>query len=351
MGGQLAGDAGDAGAEGEHLDLAPAPGGHRGVGEAGQRPGVGLHRARSRRAAPPAGGAARPGSRGGGRTTSPPAAGRGAPCAAGRSCPAARSAGAGGAAAAARAGPRRSAISRWASASSSGVQGRSPWRRRISVGLQRTVRTSAGRRLGLALVAPASGSSTSSWTSTGPDHGGRGRHLPAEERGRRPGRRRRCPRAGAPGWPAGPVGAGGRRARPPPAPGRSDGARRGHRTPAARSTGEADGQAFSTGVGAPGHRLADQGVDAVAGPARRPPGTSPRSPGWRRAVRRRGCGRAAARASPSRSSRRPPAACTARGRACRRRRRPPRGPARRRPGARTRTIATSRSKSGCSTQW
>ena len=41
--GQLAGDAGEAGAEGERLDpLAP---GDRGVHEADQRPGVGLHRA------------------------------------------------------------------------------------------------------------------------------------------------------------------------------------------------------------------------------------------------------------------------------------------------------------------
>ena len=40
---ELAGDAGEAGAEGERLD--PLAAGHRGVDEAQQRPGVGLHRA------------------------------------------------------------------------------------------------------------------------------------------------------------------------------------------------------------------------------------------------------------------------------------------------------------------
>ena len=71
-----------------------------------------------------------------------------------------------------------------------------------------------------------------------------------------------------------------------------------------------------------------------------------------RRARRASARRARRAPAPSRSSRRRPAACRARARAAPRPRRRPGGPARSATsGARRRTIATSRSKSGCSTQW
>ena len=366
VGGQLAGDARDPGPEREHLDLAAPATGHRRVGEAGERAGVRLHRpAHVEEQDEPAGPLARLDR--GRSSTSPPvrsdrrtvrrrssspraAAGRPTSAAADAGPPAPAGRPSAGAPRPARRactppGPGGGAA-RWRSTAPCGRR-----RRRRARSLRRRAARRPRRRRRRAGPRPAAARPRTSARRMPAEHGAERRVVGGDVLG--PADQRR---------PTRPVGARGATARRAPAPGRSStvapvGARATRRALAAPRPARTDRSRSSAGrpeavghaSGTAGDRLADERVDAVvADPLlvlavlddRAERGLGRRGRRGRPAEQRRA-------PAPSRSSRRCPAACRARACGSRRPPPPPGGPASpATSGARSRTIATSRSTLG-----